>query len=108
MLYSSSSLSSVSFLRPDVGEPISLGRIVPGMGRTARYKARQGHFQGQARQLTSPAFGRAILQPRGVHGYLALPNRYYRSFGAQRLDGSFYDCVIVWQILMLAADSKPF
>ena len=45
-----------------------LGRANPGMGRTARYNPRTGHFPGPARQLTSPAQGRATLQPRGVHG----------------------------------------
>ena|ERR1041385_3490181 len=33
-------------------------------GRTARGNAHQGHFQGRARQLTSPAFGRASLCSR--------------------------------------------
>jgi hypothetical protein len=28
----------------------------------------RGHFQGRARQLTSPAFGRVTLQPRCGHG----------------------------------------
>src|SRR5437879_1728653 len=37
-----------------------------GMGRTAVSNHRQGHFQDQARQLTSSAIGRAILWNRYV------------------------------------------
>jgi hypothetical protein len=94
-----------SYLLPETGRGGTEfpGHTGPGTGRTVRGDARQGHFQGQARQLTSPAFGRAILQPRGVHGCQALPNRNNCSFGARRLiDAGF----TVWQTLMLAADSR--
>jgi hypothetical protein len=44
------------------GETKFLKRL--GTGRTKPGNRFQGHFQGQARQLTSPAIGRAILWRR--------------------------------------------
>jgi hypothetical protein len=53
------SRNQLAFLRAGAGEPnseeIRTGRTKPGN----RF---QGHFQGQARQLISQAFGRAILE----------------------------------------------
>src|SRR5215211_3716188 len=56
-------LIPASFLRLDAGDPNSPGR---SRGRGAGYLATEcpGHFQGPARQLTSSANGRAILQGR--------------------------------------------
>ncbi|MDB6022001.1 MAG: hypothetical protein JWQ04_1858 [Pedosphaera sp.] len=43
------------------GNQIPRNEKIPGTGRKAAGNRGQGHFQDQARQLTSPAFGRAIL-----------------------------------------------
>ena len=59
-----SSLSRFAFLQAGAGEPDSPGALAakrPGTGRTVAGNRGQGHFQDQARQLTSPAIGRAIL-----------------------------------------------
>src|ERR1700685_49374 len=52
------SRNPVSFLKPGAGEPNSSEM---GTGRTRPGNRFQGHFQGQARQLISQAFGRASL-----------------------------------------------
>src|SRR2546421_5751089 len=50
----------------------------PGTGRKAAGNRGQGHFQDRARQLTSPAFGRAILQGLAWARYLCSPSRQSR------------------------------
>jgi hypothetical protein len=45
------------------------------MGRTAVVNHRRGHFQDPARQLTSPASGRAILQAPARAGFPRSPKR---------------------------------
>ena len=54
----SCSRSQASFLKHDAGDPNSSESRT---GRTKPGNRFQGHFQGQARQLISQAFGRAIL-----------------------------------------------
>jgi len=46
---------------PDAGEPIRLGNRL-SQGQTTMNEQRRGYFQNRARQLTSPAFERAILR----------------------------------------------
>ena len=53
------SRNPVSFLKPGAGDPNS--SIYLRTGRTRPGNRFQGHFQGQARQLISQAFGRASL-----------------------------------------------
>src|SRR5205085_12057663 len=66
-------------LLPEVqrGGPRLLGKK-PGTGRKAAGNRGQGHFQDRARQLTSPAFGRAILQGLAWARYLRSPSRQSR------------------------------
>src|SRR5947209_302436 len=48
------------------------------MGRKAAGNRGQGHFQDRARQLTSPAFGRASLQGPACAGRPRSPSRNTR------------------------------
>jgi hypothetical protein len=55
-----SSLSWLSFLKANAGDPNSSNGSSRA-GRKAAGNRGQGHFLDRARQLTSPAMGRAIL-----------------------------------------------
>jgi len=66
------SRSQASFLKRDAGDPNSSESRT---GRTRPGNRFQGHFPGQARQLISQAFGRAILRP-ALAGFMVTPVKH--------------------------------
>src|SRR6267378_6615198 len=77
----------------------------PRTGRTIAGNRDQGHFQDRARQLTSPAFGRAILQDSRVRVIRDLPANKMRcaAYRAKRHRDAATSEIGMNTLVMLAA-----